>query len=129
MELEVLDTLFAICRLDPTEPIPDLVCPDAMVSITITDSEVSLVCPENMVPSGVRADYGWCCLRVKGPLDLSLTGVLCSLAAPLAEAGVSIFAVSTFDTDYVLLRELNKGPALAALARAGHVIAGRPSSG
>ena len=91
-------------------------------SITKTDSELSVVCAETAVPANVIAQRGRRILRVEGPLDLSLTGVLASLASPLAEAKVSIFVLSTYDTDYLLIEANNIDTAISALERAGHTI-------
>jgi uncharacterized protein len=84
-----------------------------------------VVCAAERVPPGVRADQGWRALAVAGPLDLSMTGVLLSLLEPLARAGVSIFAVSTYDTDHVLVRADRLDDAVAALRAAGHRVEGR----
>ena len=81
-----------------------------------------MVCPESAMPEGAKREGGWRVLKITGPLDFSLTGILVSVAKPLAEAGVSIFAVSTFDTDYVLVKEENLEKALRALTLAGHVV-------
>jgi hypothetical protein len=88
----------------------------------LTPDELSLVVPEAFAPDGAAIEAGWRALRVAGTLDFSLTGVLASLAAPLAQAGVSIFAVSTYDTDYLLVRESGLAAALVALRGAGHTI-------
>ena len=79
-----------------------------------------MVCPERRVPEGVRRQGGWRCLAVRGPLPFELTGVLASLASPLAAAAVPIFAVSTFDTDYLLIPGDDLEAAVAALDAAGH---------
>ena len=91
-------------------------------SITRTPQELSLVCDEKRVPKGVKAEPGWRVFRVDGPLDFALTGILASIAAPLAQAGVSIFAISTFDTDYVLVKHEKVQQAVAALRAAGHAV-------
>jgi hypothetical protein len=93
------------------------------VSVTRTDAELSVVCPEDAVPAPVRAERGWRCLRVRGPLGFGMTGVLASLAGPLASSGVSIFVVSTYDTDYLMVQERDLERAKDALARAGHAVA------
>jgi hypothetical protein len=92
------------------------------VSITHTADELSIVCAEEHVPSGVKADREWRALKVEGPLDLALTGILASLANPLAEAQINIFAISTFDTDYLLVKEYNVARACDVLRQAGHVV-------
>ncbi len=91
-------------------------------SITRTADEVSIVCPLGRVPDDVRRESGWRCLKVEGPLDFALTGILASLAVPLAQAGISIFAISTYDTDYLLVKDLDG--AVATLTGEGHLIRG-----
>ena len=98
-------------------PIPEW-AHSGFFSMTRTPDELSIVCNEEIVPDGVACEKGWHCLQVKGPLDFALTGILASLAAPLAEAGISIFAISTYDTDYFLVKELDR--AIAVLFKAGH---------
>ena len=114
---------FAVCRLAPDAPIPPLPLGGSLVALAITPDEISLVVPEEFAPPDARTEGGWRALRVAGPLDFSLTGVLSALIAPLAQAGVSIFAVSTFDTDYVLARESTLATALDTLRDAGYTIA------
>ncbi|HMF99382.1 MAG TPA: ACT domain-containing protein [Vicinamibacterales bacterium] len=123
MQLLVLRGELAVARLNPTDPIPDWVTPAPISSITRTRDELSIVCEAASVPAAVRAERGWRCLRVAGSLDFSLTGVLASIAAPLANAGVSIFAISTYETDYVLVREPSVAAAIDCLAAAGHEVA------
>lgn len=90
--------------------------------MTRTQDELSIVCDAVNVPSDVKQDRGWRCLKLDGPLDLSLTGVLASVLEPLAEARVSIFAIATFDTDYLLVPNAQLDSATAALRAAGHVV-------
>lgn len=99
-----------------------------VVSITRTPAELSVVCLEATVPSHAEAQRGFRCLRVAGPLDFAETGILESLAKPLALAGISIFALSTYDTDYLLLPGDNLEAAVSALSDAGHTVH-RPSTG
>lgn len=94
-------------------------------SITKTDSELSVVCQESAIPADIIAERGRRVLRVEGPLDFSLTGILASLAAPLATAQVSIFALSTYDTDYLLIAASDLDRAIPALEQAGHTISRR----
>ncbi|MBL0210349.1 MAG: ACT domain-containing protein [Holophagaceae bacterium] len=89
-------------------------------SITQTPEELSILCASDRVPPGYRTEGPFRALKVRGPLDMAMTGVLASMAGPLAEAGVSIFALSTFDTDYVLVRETAVEAALRVLRLAGH---------
>jgi hypothetical protein len=126
LELTLLPHRYAIFRLPPhEEPSLDLLklCDRAaFVSITRTHEELSGVCQESSLAAGVTAQRGRRLLRVKGPLEFALTGILASLAGPLAEVGVSIFSISTYDTDYLLLAEHDLERGIAALERAGHTV-------
>jgi hypothetical protein len=122
--LELLADRLAVCRLDGEAPVPDWAMRDGFFSITRTGEELSIVCREVLVPEGIRAEWGWRALRVAGVLDLSQVGVLASLAAPLAGAGISLFALSTFDTDYLLVKEHELGRAVEGLRAAGHAVHG-----
>ena len=124
MNLVLLTDLIAVCRLDPKASLPIWASADssALVSVTRTASELSIVCAQENVPQDMRSERDWRCLMVVGPLDFGLTGVLCALLAPLAGAGVSVFALSTFDTDYVLVREIDLARAVQALREAGHEV-------
>jgi hypothetical protein len=120
MTLFVVRDLYAICRLTPEAVIPGWADSGSFSSITRTSDELSIVCKEDFVPASVRCERGWRCVAAEGTMDLSTVGVLASLATPLAEAGVTIFAVSTFDTDYVLVKDGQFEKAIAALREAGH---------
>ena len=122
LRLRALLGRLAVCRLPADVPIPSWALAGGIVSITRTNDELSIVCPEERVPAEVKAERGWRALQVVGPLDFALTGVLAALVVPLAEAGVSIFALSTYDTDYVLVRENDLPRAVTALAHAGHTV-------
>ena len=126
LTLSVLPDSLAICRLEREAGVPEWAGDDIatgnFISITRTSDELSIVCNEQDVPSGVKADRGWRALKVEGPLDLSLTGVLASIAVPLAEAKINIFAISTFDTDYVLVKVDRVAEAIGVLRSAGHVV-------
>jgi hypothetical protein len=124
--LSILPEIFSICRLDKESGIPDWAVANRFFSITRNDEELSVVCPQAQVPQGVKRDAGWRCLKVEGPLDLSATGVLASLANPLAEEGISIFAVSTYDTDYLLVKQKDLEKAVTVLSENGHQIRFRP---
>jgi len=122
LSLTVLPERLAICRLSPDESLPECVAHARFWSATRTDEELSIVLPEETVPAGWQAETGYRCLKVLGPLDLSLTGILASLAVPLTEASVSIFAISTYDTDYILVREDDLVKTRQALLAAGHAL-------
>lgn len=104
LRLSVLPNKLAICRLDKNAPIPSWATNDSFFSITRTTDELSIVCSKDNIPDNIRSEKNWRALKVIGPLDFSLTGILASLANPLAEAKISIFAISTFDTDYILVK-------------------------
>ncbi len=101
MKLQVLSGEFAVCRLPP-EATVDIPQTSVFCSVTRTHDELSVVCEESVVPEGATVESGWRCLRVAGTLPFETIGVLASLTAPLSEAGVSVFAVSTFDTDFLM---------------------------
>jgi hypothetical protein len=126
--LRVLPGTFAVCRLSPGAPPPAWASAGPFASITRTADELSVVCPDGEVPEGTRCERGWRCLRADGTLDLALVGVLASLLVPLAEAGVGVFAVSTFDTNYLLVRGADLGRAAEALRAAGHSVQGRDTA-
>jgi len=128
LNLELLDGTYAVARLGAGDPPPSWATEGPFVSITRTEAELSVVCPEAAVPADARAERGWRCLRVAGPLGFGMTGILASLAGPLASSGVSIFVVSTYDTDYLLVQDRDVGRATDALTRAGHTVAD-PSRG
>jgi hypothetical protein len=120
--LVLLDGTFAVCRLASDAPVPAWAAGGPFVSITRTADELSLVCRQEAVPEGVRCERGWRCLRVAGTLDFSLVGVLASLLDPLAEAGVAVFTVSTFETDYLMVKEPDFPRAAEVLRGAGHAV-------
>jgi hypothetical protein len=116
--LQLLPGRYAVCRLAADAEVPPI--GGTFVSITRTADELSVVCEENAAPQDVKCELGWRVLKVGGPLDFSLTGVLSAIALPLAAMKVSIFAISTFDTDYVLVKEDSLDRAIQALRAAGH---------
>ena len=122
LTLLILPDSLAICRLDPAEDVPEWAMIGEFVSITHTADELSIVCAEENVPSDVKADREWRALKVEGPFDLALTGILASLADPLATAQINIFAISTFDTDYVLVKGYNLLRTCEVLQQAGHYV-------
>ena len=120
MRLRSHDDLYAIVRLDPGASVPDWATESPFWSVTRSDSELSIVCAQDDIPDDASAERGWCALELMGPLDFSLTGVVASLVSPLADAEVPIFVLSTFETDYLLVREKDYARAVAALEDAGH---------
>jgi hypothetical protein len=122
LTLILIEDTFAICRLKSDDPLPNWVTTDSFFSITRTPDELSIVCRQDTVPQGMKCEAGWRCLRIAGMMPFSLTGVLASLVTPLAEAAISVFAISTFDTDYLLVKESGLDHALNVLREAGHLI-------
>jgi hypothetical protein len=120
LNLIVVDGIFAVCRPGADATIPAWATAGHFFSITRTGDELSVVCRQDAVPEGVVGERGWRCLRVAGTMPFSVVGILASLTVPLAEAGISLVAVSTFDTDYLLVKEEDRTVALNALRRRGH---------
>lgn len=120
LHLERVPGAYAVCRLEPgADPIPRPADAD-LYSVTWTAEETSIVCSWDLAPDGSRVEGPFAALRVAGTLDFSLTGVLSGLTSALAGAGVSVFAISTYDTDYLLVPEEMLGRAAEALREAGH---------
>ncbi len=125
--LSVLDETFAVCHLDAEAEFPAWAARSEFLSVTRTVNELSVVCAEECVPEDVKCQRDWRALKMEGPLDLSLVGVLAGMLAPLDEAGVPVFVISTHDTDYVLVRSGQLEAAVAALREAGHEFHGAGS--
>jgi ribosomal protein S18 acetylase RimI-like enzyme len=129
LRLSVPDERLAACRLDPLAELPPWATAAPFYSVTRTPGELSVVCPEELGPDGVTREGGWRAFELEGAFDFGQVGVLVSVTAPLSQAGVSISAVSTFDTDYVLVQEPQLDAAVAALRDHGHEVRGdRPAS-
>lgn len=122
LDLTLLEGELAVVRLDAGEAVPEWARPGAggLLSTTATAVETSIVCAADGVPADACVSRGWRALVVAGPLDHALTGILASIAAPLAAADVPVFAVSTFDTDYLLVPAERAAAATDALRGAGH---------
>jgi hypothetical protein len=111
---------YAIVRLAPEAHVPEWAMRGDFSSVTRTADGLSIVCPTDNLPPDVRSPHRWICLKLEGPFPFSLTGVLLSFVEPLSKNGVPIFAISTFDTDYVLVQEGSSATAIELLSRAGH---------
>jgi hypothetical protein len=121
MRLSVLPATFCVCRLSPDHVIPSWALRDrSFLSITYTTDELSIVCESSLVPANVQCEKEWAAIKVQGILDFALTGILAALAVPLAEHGIAIFAISTFDTDYLLVKQQSLSQAITVLERQGH---------
>jgi hypothetical protein len=123
LALVEIEGRFAVCKLDKDAAIPAWATEDDFFSITRTGDELSVVCRQSVVPEAVVCERGWRCLRVAGTIPFTQVGVLASLVTPLAGAGVSVFAFSTFDTDYLLVKESYLEKAVNALREHGHTVA------
>ena len=123
LPLTVLPSLFALCRLQPGDAIPEWAWSSReFLTISRTRSELSIVADEDVVPPIVDAARGFRALRVEGPLPLEMVGVAASIASPLADEGISIIPIGTYDTDYILVRDIDLAHAVATLETAGHSV-------
>ncbi len=121
LKLSIMPGAFAVCRLGPQAQVPEwAVLSSPLVSVSRTLDELSIICPEERVPDEVQREGGWRCLKILGPLPFFVTGVLASIVVPLAEAKVSVFAFSTFDRDYVLVKEETLALVRRILSARGH---------
>ena len=124
MNLTVLPKQFSVCRLPAFSPLPFWPFVGSVSSITHTADEVSIVCETHTIPDEpqslqMKVESGWRCVKLEGPIPFESTGVLSQLIAPLANAKISIFAFSTYDTDYVLVRTARLGEAISVWKKAG----------
>jgi len=122
LALSVLPDQLGVCRLGPDDAFPDWVFDSPFFSITRTPEELSVVCIEGIIPPGCRCEMAWRCLKVRGPLAFNQTGVLAALTVPLAKAGISVFSLSTYDTDYLLVKDHDLDKAIMVLYAQGHIV-------
>lgn len=123
-KIALIGVPLAICRLSPAADVPAWATASSpFISISRTSDELSIVCPEEHVPLETKAERGWRALKLQGPFDLSMTGILASVLVPLAEARIPAFAISTYDTDYVLVQSRKVRAAATVLSRHDHDIA------
>ena len=122
LTLTTIPETLTICRLQPNVELPAWAMVGPFWSITRTPDELSIVVAKEYVPAGIRAEGAWRALRIAGPIPLSAVGILASVAEPLARAGINLFAISTFDTDYVLVAADRLEDARLALSNAGHIV-------
>lgn len=116
LTMKLMKGLYGVCRLKRDAVIPGWASQGSFYSITKTSDELSVVCSQDNIPKGVMCEKDWRILRVEGPLDFSLIGILSSISTILAKKGISIFAVSTYDTDYILVKDKDTGSAIEALS-------------
>jgi hypothetical protein len=120
LKYRVLAERLAVCQLAADSPVPSWAQAGGFFSVTRSSDDLSIVCEDHRVPEGIRVERGWVALKLEGPFPFSMTGVLASFLQPLAEAQIPIFAISTFDTDYVLVKREDLERAKKTLAAAGH---------
>jgi len=118
--LSVLSETFTIHKLSPDVSIPEEILKSNYYSVSKTENELSVVCSELIEIQSLQSSKGWKCIKVKGPLDFNLTGILASISDILAQANISIFAISTFDTDYILVRSQDLSSARTKLRKADY---------
>ena len=119
--LSVLEETFSIHRLAPDASLPEAVSECDFYSLSKTTDELSLVCPEHLAVKSEKSNPDWKCLKVAGPLDFELTGILAGITEVLAKEKFSVFAISTFDTDYILIKKQGLTAAISALQRVGYI--------
>jgi hypothetical protein len=122
LSLKILPHRMAVCRFEPAAPLPEWIGDAGFYSVTRTESELTVVCPETCLAPGTAGEAGWRCFRVQGLLDFSEIGIILSLTQPLSENGVAVFVISTFDTDYFMVKEKDLARAIDALTAKGHEI-------
>lgn len=125
LKLEILNNRYGVCKLESGTGIPGWISGNGFFSITGTPDELSVVCEEELIPEDVQSEKGWRIFKVQGPLDFSLIGIISDISTCLAGAGVSIFAVSTYETDYIMVREQELDQAVTALTEAEYEILNR----
>jgi hypothetical protein len=121
LRLAILPDRLAVCRLAPKAAMPSWVR-GSFLSMTRTREELSIVCDDDAVPADVKAERDWRALHVVGPIPFETTGVAAALVTPLATAGISVFLVATFDTDYLLVKNDAFARAVDVLRGAGHEV-------
>lgn len=129
LRFRLLDGSYAVARLDATAPIPPWSARGEFTSVTRTNDELSIVCDEASVPDDVRAERGWRALQLEGPIPFEMTGVAARFTGVLAARAISVFVISTFDTDYLLVKEPSLDAAVAALRDDGCEVTDAPRAG
>jgi uncharacterized protein len=122
LQLSLLKDKYGICTLPSTAPIPGWATAQSLASITRTEKELTIVCRQKIIPSQYQSDLNWRCFKIDGSFDLNQVGVISSISSPLAAAGISIYVISTYDTDYFLIQEHNLEQTISVLSGSGHSI-------
>lgn len=124
LNMKLLKESLSVCRLEKNDTIPAFATKGEFFSITKTEDELSIVCSSEVVPKGIQCEKDWRALKVEGPLDFSLIGILSSISSILAKNKISIFAISTYDTDYILVKENDISKAISSLEKESYEILG-----
>lgn len=122
LAMKLLKEKFGVCKLDKDELIPGWIKNSQFYSITKTADELSIVCSQASIPREIKCEKDWRILKVEGPLDFSLVGILSSITKILAQKEISIFAISTYDTDYILVKNKDIDNAVNALSDEKYII-------
>ncbi len=122
LQLSLLKDKYAICSLPNNAPIPDWASIQSLASITRTEKELTIVCRLEILPSQYQSGLKWRCFKIDGSFDLNQIGVISSISSPLADAGICIYIISTYDTDYFLIQEQNLKKTISTLSDIGHNI-------
>lgn len=122
LTMKLIKEKYGVCRLNKTESIPEWAKGSEIFSITKTLDELSIVCVQENIPNEIKCEKDWRILKVEGPLDFSLIGILTSISTILAQKSISIFAISTYDTDYILVKDKDIDSAIEALFNEGYEV-------
>lgn len=122
LTLKLLKERYGVCRLDKSSPFPEWVLHSDFYTITKTEDELSVVCVEDLIPQEIQCEKDWNILKVEGPLDFALVGILSKISTILAQKAISIFAISTYDTDYILVKNKDIINAIEALVENGYEV-------
>jgi hypothetical protein len=120
LKLSLLPQTYAICSFPPDFTFPAIDAVSSILSITKTSKETTIVCDENRIPGDCRKSENWKCIKIEGSFDLDAIGVVAGISKPLAESRISIYVVSTYDTDYVLIKAKDIDRAVSCLSKCGH---------
>lgn len=118
---KILKDLYSVCKLTPDSDIPHWVNKNEFYSVTKTDEEFSILCLQNDVPANIKCELNWKILKIDSKLDFSMVGVIAQISKSLAENNISIFVISTFDTDYICVKEKDLAQTINILKKAGNV--------
>lgn len=122
LTMRLLEEKYGVSRLEKDQPLPFWCQKGELYSITKTGEEMSIVCCEQYIPENIKCERDWRILKVEGPLDFSLIGILASISTLLAKNNISIFALSTYDTDYILVKEKDVNNSITALRNEGYEV-------